>query len=432
MEQSATQGITVFSNRNFVALWAGQGLSVLGDQFAMIGMPWLVLQITRDPAALGTVLALQGIPRALFMVVGGAVTDRVSARSVMLAADCLRLAMFVLLAGLTASGLVQIWMLYFFALAFGLVSGFFNPASSAIVPRLVESSQLRTANSVIQATAMLSSFLGPGIAGALIAWLAGQSLLPSVQQSTGGIALAFAVDAASFLVSALTLFLIQDPRLEIDLDDLTQNMLSAIRDGIVYVWQTPFLRTAYLILMALNLFCVGPLEIGIPVLANTVLKEGVMAYGLIMTGYGGGNLGGILLAGALPKPAPRRLKNITVLLILLFGTGLIGLSTLASTPAAFLIALAMGLGNGYMALSYITIIQQRSPRALLGRIMSLLMLANLGLVPISQAVTGTLIRFGLPPVFIGAGVLILGVGAWAQARPELLVQPDNGLSDIHS
>jgi MFS family permease len=427
MEQPAVRHTSLFSSRNFLALWAGQGLSVLGDQFAMIGMPWLVLQLTPDPAALGTVLALQGIPRALFMLVGGAVTDRFSARTVMLLADCLRLALFALLAGLTAAGRVQLWMLYLFALAFGLVSGFFNPASSAIIPRLVQGSQLRIANAVIQATAQLSIFLGPAAAAALIAWLSGQPGASSARGETTGIALAFAVDAFSFLASAVTLFLIHAPRLEIANAEPEQTMLSAIRTGILYVWQTPFLRTAYLILMALNLFCVGPLEIGIPVLASTVLKEGVMAYGLIMTAYGGGNLGGILLAGALPRPAPRLLKAITVLLILLFGSGLIGLSLLNSTLVGFLIALTMGLGNGYMALSYITIIQEQAPHALLGRIMSLLMLANLGLVPISQAVTGALIRFGLPPVFVGAGILILAVAAWAYTRPELLVQPNRAV-----
>src|SRR5664280_1586603 len=81
----------VFQNRNFRFLWAGQGASLLGDQFELIAAPWLVLKLTHDPLALGFVLALSSVPRALFMLVGGAITDRFSARNVMLISDSLRL-----------------------------------------------------------------------------------------------------------------------------------------------------------------------------------------------------------------------------------------------------------------------------------------------------------------------------------------------------
>jgi MFS family permease len=82
-----------FRNPNFRLLWAGQATSILGDQFSMIAMPWLVLKLTgSDPVALGTVLALGSVPRALFMLLGGAVTDRLSQRMVMLISDILRLA----------------------------------------------------------------------------------------------------------------------------------------------------------------------------------------------------------------------------------------------------------------------------------------------------------------------------------------------------
>jgi MFS family permease len=415
---------SVFSNRNFLLLWSGQGLSVLGDQFAMIAMPWLVLQMTGDPLALGAVLALQGIPRALFMLVGGAVSDRISARTVMLVADLLRMAMFGLLAGLTFFGLVKLWMLYLLAFIFGLVSGFFNPASGSIVLHLVDEEQLRTANSFIQATAQLSTFLGPGIAGGLIAVLSGSSHAVDVSGIPGleGIALAFVIDAASFLVSAVTLFLMRVPAGMGDGSGVGENMLSSIREGILYIWHSPFLRIAYLLLAAINLLCVGPLEVGIPFLANTVFREGVAAYGLIMAAYGGGNLSGILMAGLLPRSDPVTLKRLTVFLIVLFGVGLMGLSMVSSTALAFLIAMLMGMGNGYMALSYITLIQLQSPRMMIGRIISLLMLANLGLVPISQAIAGALFKVSLQGVFIGAGVMIILAGMWAASRKELLVE----------
>jgi MFS family permease len=409
----------LFINRNFLLLWTGQGLSVLGDQFAMIGLPWLVLQLTGDPLALGTVLALQGIPRAVFMLVGGAVTDRFSPRSVMLVSDISRLILFGILALVTCLGQVQLWMLYLLSIIFGLVSGFFNPASTSIVPHLVPTERLQFGNSIIQATAQMSTFIGPGLAGFVIALLSRQGVLGMAATQIAGIGMAFAIDALSFLVSAITLYLMRDSVLSSEKKP-DRNMVLAIKEGIIYVWRDPFLRIAYILLMAVNLLCVGPLEVGIPVMADKVFTEGVQAFGLIMAAYGGGNLAGIILAGFLPRPAPSLLKRITIFLILLFGTGLIGMSLVSLTVICAGIALLMGIGNGYLALSYITLIQQQSPSRMLGRVMSLLMLANLGLGPLSQAIAGGLIKLSLPGVFIGAGLLIVLVGVWASSRDELV------------
>src|SRR5690606_41454236 len=76
--------------RDFRLLWLGEGVSVLGDHFYMIALPWLILQLTGDPLAMGTVLALAAIPRALFMLIGGALTDRFSPRTLMLGSNLVR------------------------------------------------------------------------------------------------------------------------------------------------------------------------------------------------------------------------------------------------------------------------------------------------------------------------------------------------------
>jgi MFS family permease len=155
----------VFHNRNFRLLWAGQGASLLGDQFELVAAPWLVLKLTHDPLALGFVLALSSVPRALFMLVGGAITDRFSARNVMLISDILRLVLTAAMAVLIFTGRMQTWTLYVFALFFGLISGFFNPASSSIVPHIVGKEDLRSANALIQGAAQFTSFAGPVLAG---------------------------------------------------------------------------------------------------------------------------------------------------------------------------------------------------------------------------------------------------------------------------
>jgi MFS family permease len=182
-------------NRNFRLLWGGEAISLLGDQFYLIALPWLVLQLTGEALAVGAVLALAGVPRALFMLVGGALTDRFSPRRVMLASNLLRMVLVTLLSGLVIGDLIQLWMLYLLALAFGVIDAFFFPAQSAIVPRLVGREQLQTANAIIQGTMQVSLFAGPVLAGTLIAVLGnGQS-----GQDVSGIGLAFAIDALTFL-----------------------------------------------------------------------------------------------------------------------------------------------------------------------------------------------------------------------------------------
>src|SRR5690349_8232693 len=102
----------VLRNRNFRLLWIGEGISVLGDHFFVIALPWLVLQLTGDSLAMGTVLALSAIPRALLMLVGGALTDRFSPRRLMIASNAARFVLVSLLTALVFANRVEMWMMY--------------------------------------------------------------------------------------------------------------------------------------------------------------------------------------------------------------------------------------------------------------------------------------------------------------------------------
>ena len=113
---------TIFGLGDFRRLFAAVTTSHLGDQFALIATPWLVMQMTGDPLMLGIVLALEGGPRALFMLIGGAVTDRFSPRLVLMASDIARLLLATLMAVAVLSGVVALWMVLIFALGFGLIA----------------------------------------------------------------------------------------------------------------------------------------------------------------------------------------------------------------------------------------------------------------------------------------------------------------------
>jgi MFS family permease len=290
----------------------GQAISRLGDQFYLIALPWLVLQLTGDPLAICAVLAVASVPRAVFMLVGGALTDRFSSRTLMLCSDILRVLLVALMAGLVLAGAIELWMIYLFALVFGLVDAFFYPALNAMVPHLVKKEQLQAGNAIVQGTGQLALFAGPVVAGLLIAILDGGAPSGSAAKSVPdmlGIGVAFGFNAFTFLVSVITLWIMKgdQPKSSQIEADTGESVWSAIRDGLIYVRRDRVLRTFFLVIAAITLLINGPIGIGVPVLAERRFAEGAAAFGIIMSALGGGMLVGTLLAGVLPRPAPSRL-----------------------------------------------------------------------------------------------------------------------------
>ena len=404
----------LLGERNFRLLWLGEGISLLGDQFYMLALPWLVLQMTGDAFAMGTVLALGGIPRALFMVIGGALTDRFSPRMTMLASNLLRMVLVAALAVLVLTGTIELWMIYIFALVFGLADAVFFPAQSAIVPQTVRREQLATANAIVQGTAQISLFAGPVLAGTLIALLSGSA--GDGETNLQGIGIAFAIDAITFVASAFTLWLMRIERPATD-EAERSGLLDSIRAGMAYVWGDHRLRLIFLIIAASQFFIMGPVIVGIPVLADSRFAEGAAAYGLISSALGGGMLLGTVLAGVLPRPPARILGSVLFITYSGMGVGVALLGLASGTLPAALISLGMGIANGYTVIVFITWLQNRTPDAMLGRVMSLMMLATQGLAPVSNAVAGAVIDIHLVGVFLVAGSIMVVIALLAAANP---------------
>jgi MFS family permease len=406
----------VLNNRNFRFLWIGQGTSLIGDQFYLIATPWMVLKLTNDPLALGAALALAGIPRAVFMLLGGAITDRFSPRLIMILSDILRLVLTASMALLALTGKMQVWMVYAFSFLFGLVSGFFLPASGSMVPRLVDPDKLQAGNSVIQGSQQLSIFLGPALAGGVIAFFTRSQ--PGAAPDLSGIGLAYIIDAVTFLVSIVTLWWM-DSMPAGGAAATARGVLQSILDGIRSALRDPDLRTLFTLLTVINFLFSGPILVGIPVLASARLAEGAMAFGLIMSAYGGGNLGGIILAGSLPRLKPDQMRLLLTALVAGFGVAIFSFAFLTATPIAFGVMLILGLGNGYLGITMLSLLQRRTPREMLGRMMGMVNLTNLGLAPVSQAVAGLVLRFNLNALFISAGLLMVLSAVWMIGRPEV-------------
>lgn len=361
---------------------------------------------------LGIVLALEGIPRALFMLFGGALTDLFSPRIILLLSDLIRLVLAAIMALVVFTGTVQIWMLYAFGLGFGLVAGFAVPAGNSITPMIVDEKDLEAGNSIVMGGGQLVGFVGPVLAGIVIG---------NFSDSLFGVGLALSIDAATYAVSALMLWLMRSGGTLSSLtDDVKESVWQSIRAGLEYVWNDAALRLMFLVIIAINFLFVGPILVGIPVLANQHLTEGAMAFGLLMSAFAGGNLGGYLVAGSVPKPSGKSMRILLTILLASFGVAMVLMGFIHSTWIDFGLMLLLGIGNGYITIILFTWIQTRAPKTMLGRIMSLVTLSSIGLVPVSQALSGALSTWNLTLLFVSAGTLIVLMTGWTAFQPALV------------
>jgi hypothetical protein len=404
----------VLSNRNFRLLWIGEGVSVLGDHFYMIALPWLVLQLTGDSLVMGTVLALSAVPRALLMLVGGALTDRFSPRSMMLASNAARFVLVSILTALVFTECVQMWMIYTLAILFGVADAFFYPAQSTMPTQLVKKDLLQIANSLVQGTMMLTMLIGPALAGLLISTLGdGHSTGANMQ----GIATAFGLDALSFAISLVTLLGIRANNAAPS--DANENILLSIRSGLIFVWTDVPLRAFFFVAAAITFFFNGPFNIGMPLLADTRFPEGAVAYGAMLSTWGLGSLIGMALAGMLPRPNAKYTGAVLLCLVSVMGIGLALLGISTTTLMASIIALTLGALNGYINVFFMTWVQSRAPQAFIGRLMSLLMFASTGLFPVSMALSGALSRTNITGLLIGAGAIVTVIALAMTLNPTV-------------
>lgn len=395
-----------FAARDFRLLWIGEAVSAVGDQFALIALPWLALVLTGSALALGSVLALMAVPRALLMLIGGVSVDRLSPRRVMLGSNAVRLVAVGALGAAVLAGVAELWMLYAFALVFGVADAFFFPAQTSIVPELVEPEQLQRANGIVQGTAQASVLVGPALAGVVIAAAsAGASVA-----NAAGIGVALLIDAATFVASLVTLWLIR-PRVHVAAAHAS--ILESIREGVRFVWSSRGLRAVILLSLSANLFIVGPFEVGMPYIAYARLPEGAAAFGVIMAAFGGGSLLGLVVGSVLPMPRPSRLGPAVMATLALAGLSVAALSAVSTTFVAALVTAVAGMNLGYGNLLGITWIQARIPPELMGRVMSLMITGSVGLVPVSMFVAGIAVQANVDVTLLvaGTGMALMSAGS---------------------
>ena len=405
--------------RNFGLLWGASGLSAIGDHFDMVAFPWLVLLVTGDPIAVGIVLAVGNIPGIFFMLVGGSLVDRHSPRVIMLVSNGIRIALVATLAVLVMAELVGLGLIYAFALLKGIADSFHYPAQMAILPRIVPVAVLRQANAALQTTTQLSGFIGPALAGGLIAFSTGGPSTDAADRS--GLGLAFSVVALVLLISSVMILLMrmESPTLASEGgDEEERGMLHSIGGGISHLRSDGTMLVVFLLIVGMELLIRGPVRVGIPVLAHSRLTEGAFALGVVTSAYAGGAVLGTVLAGILPAPG-RWMGTIVIAVFTSAGVLMMPFGFLGTTWLAAGVTLTIGIVGGYVGVLIISWIQGRTPQAMLGRIMSLLLVASVTVAPVSIAVSGPLIKLSLEWVFIVSGGMLAAFSILVGLRREI-------------
>jgi len=377
----------------FLALWAGQLTGQIGDSFNYIAVAWLVLQLTGSSFALGSVLTAAAVPRALLMLLGGAVNDRLSPRLTMMLSGLVRAVVMAVLAALTLAHTITLPELFVGAFLIGAISAFFIPAPPALLPRVVEQHQLEAGNALMQLNSALGAIVGPALAGIVVAAFGPG---PALLGDAGGYALAgvFALLVPASVVTATA------PR--------KGSPLASIGEGIAFVWRDVQMRVALVLIAVFNLVILGALEVGIPVLASEQLN-GPISFGVIFTAFGLAVTVGAVLSGS--RKAPTGLGWLVVAGTAWIGLGVAVIAFAQTLPAVLVAMVAIGLAVGVLNTYMLSWMQRRVQPDMMGRVMSMVMLAGVGAEPIGLAAGGAIASRSLTLLFWLCAASIVAVAA---------------------
>lgn len=384
-------------DRDFRLLWLGQSVSILGDQFYLVALPWLVLGLTGSGLTLGTILLTATITKVAFQLVGGAISDMASPRKVMIASSVVRGVVCAVLTALVLLHKTQLWHLFIIAAVFGTADAFFQPAFKSFIPRVVKKEQLVAGNSRLSGSGLLAMFIGPSLAGLLI--------------STRGLGAAFAVDSASFVFVIVCLALMRGQLRSVSSPDETietkrrPHLFASIGEGLRYCLSDPTIRALVLITAVVEFAFAGPFTVGLASLANVKFGGGASAFGAMLSALGGGLVVGTLIVGA--THARFSFGRTILLLTTVLGIGLTLLGIIPTVVGACVVMALMGIVAGYLQVLMATWLQTKSDPAMRGRVMSVVLLCGYGLTPLSYLLTGALTRISVSFMFVVTGISLI-------------------------
>ncbi len=362
--------LEVLRERNFRRVFGAQVVSLFGDGIIPVALAFAVLDLTGSATDLGLVLAARTVPLVGCLLLGGVVADRISRRRVMITADVVRLISQALLGVLLVTGAANLWQLLVLQAVLGAATGFFNPASSGLLPMVVSAERLQEANALRGLALAAGGVAGPVVAGILVATIgAGEALL---------------ADAATYAVSALLLAWtrVREPARPAG---ERRAFVHDLRDGWSEVTSRTWVWTIILAASVFNMLSASFYVLG-PVVARDDLG-GAGAWAAILAGYGIGQVAGAVTALHVRPARP-------LLLAVLVGELSAVPSLLLALPAptaAIAIAAMLGGGGGMLFNTlWETTLQRNVPLGVLSRVSAYDWFGSLTLAPVGFAIVGPL------------------------------------------
>jgi len=383
----------VFRHRDFRLLLAGQSASTLGDRIVLVALALYVTDIG-SPSDVGIVLAAHALPLVAFLLIGGVWADRLPRHRVMLATDLIRFALHALLAVLIFTGGVEIWAIAVIEALFGMAEAFFRPAYTGLVPQTVPESEIQQAKATLGSVETLTEFAGPALATGLVLGVGPGS--------------AFAIDAATFLVSAA--FLVRLRPRERGAVGERSTVVTELREGWAEVRSRDWIWVIILAFSLALLTSFGPWQ----TLGPTVSLEQYdnrATFGIAASAVGLGTIIGAVLGF---RWRPRHPLRTGMLLTLPWPVSLAAFALGLPVPLVLLIFLLDGVGVALFGIWWETALAERVPPHVLSRVTAYDWMGSLALLPLGYVLAGPLGEaLGATNVLIGGSLIALAslVGA---------------------
>ncbi|MEV0225884.1 MFS transporter [Streptomyces sp. NPDC050704] len=382
-----------------VLRWLGAyTASMVGDSVYYIALSWAAVQ-AGTPTQAGVVMAVSAVPRALLMLGGGVVADRFGPRRVVIGSDAVRCAAVLAVAGLVFVTDPGLWPLALLAVVFGTVDAVFMPAVGALPARITDSDQLARVQGMRGLAIRFAGVVGAPLGGLGVA--------------LGGAATAFGLAGLLIAVSVPLLISVRvrelppddadDVSAADDVDDARKGARPGtgwqdLRDGLRYIRHDRVLAPLMLAIALGDLGFVGPLNVGLTLLADE-RGWGAAGMGWVLAGFGtGAGAASLLLAVRGRVPHAGRVAAVAIL------AGSVAIGALAYVPsvlAAAGVAVLVGLLAGLSGALCGALVQTRSDPAYLGRVSSVSGIVSLGLAPLGMPLSAAAIGlWGTGPVFV--------------------------------
>ncbi|MER7578847.1 MFS transporter [Kitasatospora sp. NPDC097691] len=404
---------------NVLRWLAAHTASLVGDSVYFVALGWFA-QRAAGPAEVGLVMAAGALPRAVLMLGGGVLADRLDPRRVLLGSDAVRCLLILSVAAAIALTTPALWLLVAVALVFGAVDALFVPAVGALPPRITGPDQLARVTGMRSLSMRLGQIAGPPIGG--------------LAMGLGGPAAAFGVAGLLFALSLPLLLSLRVRPLEAPPTDTPAadapptgapsaaapsrpgTARADLLDGLRYLRRHRLIGRLVAVCAVCELGLAGTLSVGL-VLLNAERGWGPSGFGWIVACFGAGATAGAALLAVVGR-LPRAGLTMTGALFVA-GTGAAATALVPSLWTTAALAALVGVCAGVVSGLGGALVQTTTDPAFLGRVTSVVTVATLGLAPLGYPLVGAGIgAWGAAPVFVACGGLCcLGAAVALASEP---------------